>query len=381
MDLFGEEEVLESDDEDIIDHNADLDIEVFSHPRSMTHLAGHEDIESELLSLFNSGRMPHGIILSGIKGIGKATLAYKLTRFLLKHGADDPNQDGLFGEADDKPTSLEISKDDPVFFKVASGGHPDLLTLERQYDATKNKTAESLAVSELRKVEPFLRMTSSNGGWRVVIIDDADTMNRNAQNALLKILEEPPKNTLLILVAHRLGALIPTIRSRTRLISIKPLEGETINELLKRKGYELDSNQTEIISSLSDGSFGKTCKIVEEGGLENLMTIVSLIGNSDGTAIHALSEQLSRAGQEQAYKAFTENFLWIYKTLCFAKARGQSLSPASLNEEPLSTILKKSSLQQLLSFCENLSNHFEMTQRNNLDKRQAVLGAFHIVAA
>ena len=148
MVLFGEEETVEENTP-----SAEFlePAEEFTHPRAMNTLLGHEEIERELLNLFNSGRMPHGLILSGPKGIGKATLAYKFTRFLFKHGASDPNLDSLFGDgAEDTPTSLDIAHDDPVFSKVASGGHPDLLTIERLYDATKNKTVEGLAVAELR---------------------------------------------------------------------------------------------------------------------------------------------------------------------------------------------------------------------------------------
>jgi len=267
---------------------------------------------------------------------------------------------------------------------VASGGYSDLLTIERLYDATKNKTSEGLAVAELRKVQPFLRMTSSNGGWRVVIIDDADTMNRNAQNALLKILEEPPKNTILILVTHRLGALIPTIRSRTRLINVKTISPVIMTELLAHKGHALSPDQTDIISAMANGSFGKACDILEQGGLDNFATITSILNdapNFDWRIIHHHADLCARAGQEQTYKNFTQTLLWIYKTLAFAKARGHALKPYSLNEEPLTSILANSSLAQLLKICENLSSHFDMTARGNLDKKQAILGAFQIITA
>ena len=273
MNLFGEDEVVETEASESIGALADFEPEqFFTHPRSMHALIGHEETQNQLLSLFNSGRMHHGIILNGVKGIGKATLAYRFARFLIKNPPADPNQNSLFGDNADaaEPTTLEVDREDPVFRRVASGGHADLLTLERAYDATKNKTAESLSVADLRKVEPFLRMTSSDGGWRVVVIDDADTMNRNAQNALLKILEEPPKNTVIILVTHRLGALIPTIRSRTRLFNLKPLSPDEMTELLSAKGHTLDSNQSAIINAMAEGSFGKANDILEpEGMLSN----------------------------------------------------------------------------------------------------------------
>lgn len=382
MDLFGEDEVIEEAGE-VLDTSEPA--EGFTHPRTMSKLLGHEDAEHELLELFNSDRMPHGLILNGIKGIGKATLAYKFARFLFKNPPADPNQDSLFGDGGgESPNTLDVSSDDPVFRKVASGGHPDLLTIERLYDAGKNKTAESLAVSELRKVEPFLRMTSSDGGWRVVIIDDADTMNRNAQNALLKILEEPPKNTVLILITHRLGALIPTIRSRTRLMNIKNLRPETMNELMSIKGHSLADHQTEIITAMADGSFGKTIEILEEGGLDSFAQITAILNeghNIDWRGVHHLADQCARAGQEKAYKNLTQTLLWLYKTLAFAKARGQGLVPAALNEEPLTKILRNSSLAELLEICDKLSQQFDMTERGNLDKKQAVLSALQIINA
>ena len=383
MDLFGEEETIEDTAEKLTSFEP---VEEFTHPRSMSKLLGHEDAEQQLIELFNSGRMPHGLILNGIKGIGKATLAYKFARFLFKNPPADPNQNSMFDDigAGEQLNTLDAPTDDPIFRKVASGGHPDLLTIERLYDATKNKTAETLAVSELRKVEPFLRMTSSDGGWRVVIIDDADTMNRNAQNALLKILEEPPKNTLIILITHRLGSLIPTIRSRARMMNIKNLKAHTMNELLNIKGHNLADHQMEIITSMADGSFGKTLEVLEEGGLDSFAQITAILNegrNIDWRGVHHLADQTARAGQEQAYKNLTQTLIWLYKTLAFAKARGQGLSPAALNEEPLTLILRNSSLAQLLEICEKLTSHFDMTARGNLDKKQAVLGAFQIITA
>ncbi|MFK7840351.1 MAG: DNA polymerase III subunit delta' [Bdellovibrionales bacterium] len=383
MDLFGEEEVIEKEETFEADESFE---EFFHHPRQMEHLLGHENAQEELLNAFKCGRMPHGIILNGVRGIGKATLAYRFARFLLKNPPHNPNQNSMF---DIEPvnldqSSLHIDRADPIFSRVASGGHPDLLTLERAYDATKNRTAESLAVAELRKVEPFLRMTSSNGGWRVVIIDDADTMNRNAQNALLKILEEPPKNTIIMLITHRLGALIPTIRSRTRLINIDIITNDVMNELLVKKGYSVDSNQLEIISAMANGSFGQACDLIEQGGLESFATITSILNdmpNIDWRLVHHHADQCARAGQDQLYKNMSHTLIWIYKTLVFAKARGHALKPYSLNEAPLSTILAKSSLAQLLKICENLTDHFEMTNRGNLDKKQAILGAFQIISA
>ncbi len=380
MDLFGEPEAPEIEDKTESPPALENEEELFAHPRTMPFCAGQEKAEHTLLELYHSNRMPHGIIFAGQKGIGKATTAFRLARFLLKNAPKDPNQNSMFDDAPaETPKTMDIPSDDRIFRQVASGGHPDLLTIERTYDATKNKTQDLLAVAELRKVEPFLRRTASEGGWRVVIIDDADTMNRNAQNALLKILEEPPAQTVIILVAHRAGALIPTIRSRARTLNFDKLSPDIITDLLAQNGTYIDPFQGETLSALAEGSFGAALGMLEDGGLEMLETILEFIKSPDWPKIHSFADQISRAGQETQYKTFTTILLWIYKTLSFAKARGLALQPAALNEEPLSTILQNSSLAQLLKICENLSDCFESTARANLDKRQAVLSAFKTI--
>lgn len=354
MDLFGGE--LDPPEEIIdVTEAPPVEIERFAHPRTMNICLGHEEIEQKMLQSFKSGHMPHGLIFSGPKGIGKATMAYKLTKTILGH-------ENL----------------------VNSGGHPDLMSVERLYDPVKNTQKASVEVAEIRKVTPFLRMTASYGGWRIVIIDDADTMNRNAQNALLKILEEPPKNTLIILVAHRLGTLIPTIRSRTQLINFHALSPDILSNLLSQAGHDLTPNNLQTLISMSGGSFGRAQQLLEEGGLETLDTITSTMEsypNWDWPAIHALADTLGRAGQNKAYDLFAELMIWVFSELALVKAKGQQLDHVMLTKPALESLLKNSSLEQLLKICENLNNHFAKVSGANLDKRQGVLHAFSLITA
>ena len=352
MDLFGEAETVEK----VTPNPTETSDTAFSHPREMDILIGHENTQKELLELLNTGKIPHGLILSGLKGIGKATLAYRLARFLLKTGQTDPNQDKLFEAEQSKHSTLELNKDDPIFSRVASGGHPDLLTLERQYDPTKNKTAETLAVSELRRVEPFLRMTSSNGGWRIVIIDDADTMNRNAQNALLKILEEPPPKTLIILITHRLGALIPTIRSRARTLNMKEIGIDAMTQLIRLKNEPLSQMQITKLIDMAEGSFGKLCNLIDENGVEALTTISELLENGSWAKIHTLADQTARAGQEQHYKNISSTLIWLMRKLTFLKARGEKSLPQYLETTTLAGILQTTSLKKLIETADALHN-------------------------
>ena len=188
-------------------------------PRGNPDLLGHEAVEAELRRLFDSGRMPHALLLSGPRGIGKATLAFRLARFVLAQGGGGEQAGpSLFGDdsgggEDAGSTGLATPPESGTFRRVASGGHADLLTVERSYDPSRRRLRGEIVVGDTREIGAFLRLTPADGGWRVVVVDGADEMNRNAANALLKILEEPPRRALLLLVAHSPGKLLPTIRS------------------------------------------------------------------------------------------------------------------------------------------------------------------------
>ncbi len=395
MDLFGEEappakQELKPEKTPppvIHDFGEAEEEEGLQHPRLMNICLGHETLEQEFLDLFNAGRLPHAIILSGTRGIGKATLAFRLARFLLKHGGEDSDQDSMFATTDtpQNATTLDIDKEDKIFHLVAANAHPDMLTIERAYDESKDRYKDSVDVKSIRKVTPFLRMTSSEGSYRIVIIDDADTMNRSAQNALLKILEEPPEKTLIILITHRAGALIPTIKSRARLINVHSLSPEHFKELLEKNGQSLSHKDLETITALAEGSIGKAVEYIDQGGLEILDKLLTLYENFGGAGgkvnwepIHKLGNDLAKIGQDQQYANFTTLMQWIYQTLLLAKARNLN-PPAPLDNTTFQNILATTSLNHLIEICDSLKTHFDSIKYANLDKKQGVLGAFSLI--
>lgn len=154
-------------------------------PRENPDLIGHEAAEAALVAAYRAGRLPHAWLFTGPRGIGKATLAFRFARFLL--AASERMGQGLF--AAPPPTRLAMAPDHPVFRRVASGGHPDLLVVERGYDPRRRRLRSEIVVADTRAVAGFLRLTAAEGGWRVVVLDGADAMNRNAANAVLKIFE------------------------------------------------------------------------------------------------------------------------------------------------------------------------------------------------
>ncbi len=352
-------------------------------PRQSDFFVGHEQNEQAILNLINAGNVPHAMIFAGPKGIGKSTFAFRVARALFKNGTSDSAQDSMFGDMPAELTNLKVASDDPVFSKVASGGHPDLLTIGRAIDVKKGTKKNNLDVETARKVAPFLRMTSSDGGWRVVIVDDADTMNRNAQNAMLKILEEPPSNALLILVCHRLGAMIPTIRSRCRVLNFDALNKEELAALMTREvGNTLSEEDKVILNFLGQGSIGQAQRVISTGGIETANQVLGMLEtwpNFNKVDIHHLSDQAGRAGQEGGFENIEAVFKNTFETLTFAKAKGEALV-APLNKDVYNKMLERYSLSDLTEFCDNLNTHFAQAKFANLDKRQAVVGAFTIIA-
>lgn len=354
-----------------------------AEPRRSDFFVGHTEIEKSLLSLINSGAMPHAIIFAGQQGIGKATLAFRLARCLLKHGTAGEAQDSLFGDVPAEITSLSIPNDDSVFAKVASGGHPDFLSLEYSLDPKKIDKKADIDVYTARKIAPFLRMTSSDGGWRVVIVDNADTMNRNAQNAILKILEEPPSNALLVLVCHRLGAMIPTIRSRCRVMHFNPLNEEELSRLMEKEvGASLSNQDKNIVNFLGQGSIGAVHDCIETGGLDVAGQVLSLFEqwpNFNGVEIHHLADQCGKQGAEHNFGHVAKTFMAVFESLVFAKAKGEQQLQPPINGAVYAAMLARYSLEDLTQICDKLRVHFAQAEYSSLDKRLAVLEAFNII--
>src|SRR3982074_837455 len=190
------------------------------HPREPTALFGHREAETALLNAFRSGRIPHAWLIGGAQGIGKATLAYRMARFVLAH------RNPLASDVQ-RAETVHIDPNHPVARHVAAGAHGGLLTLERTPN-DKGVLRTVITVDETRETISFFGSTAAVEGWRICIVDTVDELNPSAANALLKILGEPPRQSLFLLVSHAPARVLPTIQSRCRKLALRPLAASDV---------------------------------------------------------------------------------------------------------------------------------------------------------
>jgi DNA polymerase III subunit delta' len=293
----------------------------FPHPRATGVLIGHDRVEQLLLQAFAGGRMHHAWLLAGGEGIGKATLAYRLARYVLAL----PEERDLAGQ------NLQVSPHAAAARQVTALSHPGLLVLRRPYDPRAKRFAASIPVDEVRRVKSFLGLTGADNAWRVVIVDSADELNPNAANALLKSLEEPPARALFLLVSAQPGGLLPTIRSRCRRLDLEPLAADALRRAVTAAVAASDVNappdqQWPLLERLAEGSVRRALQLAASGGLElyeRIETILSALPKLDWAAVHALSDELAGNAQEQRFEAFYDLYLDLLARLIRARATEQ----------------------------------------------------------
>ncbi|HYE50431.1 MAG TPA: DNA polymerase III subunit delta' [Azospirillaceae bacterium] len=358
-------------------------------PRRNPDLLAHERAERLLLDSYNSGRLHHAWLIGGPPGIGKATLAYRFARFVLANGGPGEAADGLFG-APPPPSSLRVDPEHPVARRISASGHADLLTIERTWDEKKKRFKRDLPVDEVRRIAPFLRLTSAEGGWRVVVVDGVDQMNPSGQNAILKILEEPPPRALLLLVADNVGALLPTIRSRTRRLMLDPLPEAVVVQLLATHAPDLPAADRTALARLSEGSVGRALDLAQSGGLglyREILGVLEGLPRLDVLACHGLADKVARAGADQAWEAATELVLWWLARVNRGLARGAHPPEVVAGEGVLAARLAKAAaardrgLDRWVEVWDNVTRLFARAESANLDRKQTMLSALLAIEA
>lgn len=261
-------------------------IEGFAHPRETTHLVGQDAALVRVSRAIRSGRPPQAWLISGPPGVGKATLAYRMARYVLAYGATDRGAE-----------DLSVPEKDPAAIQVAAASHPGLLVLKRGLNPETGKLMNVLSVNEIRRLAGFFGMTSGAGGWRVAIIDTADDMNDAAANALLKMLEEPPSRAMLIVLSNVPGRLLATIRSRCQKVDLRPLDSAIVERELSRLLPGSDAQERVALARLTRGSIGMALQLADGEGIGLAQAADRLLDNAsvpDVAAILALGDKIGR---------------------------------------------------------------------------------------
>ena len=261
-------------------------IEGFAHPREIHALMGQDQALARAARAVRSGRPPSAWLITGAPGIGKATLAYRIARYLLAHGATAAGAE-----------DLSVPENHPAARQVAAGSHPGLLVLKRAVNPKTGKLMTVLSVDEIRKLANFFGMTSGAGGWRLAIVDTADDMNDNAANALLKMLEEPPAHAMLLLLSNTPGRLLPTIRSRCQRLEMRPLDDAMLERMLARELPETSAAERAALARVAGGSIGAALTLANGEGAALAQEADRLIDQArepDVLALLSLGEKLFR---------------------------------------------------------------------------------------
>ena len=334
------------------------------HPRHASILVGHAQAEQDLLEAYRANRLPHAIILGGPPGIGKATLAWRLARFILAH--PDPTSATVRGARD-----LSASDETRVAAQIASLSHPDVSLLRREINEKTKRFYTEIRADDVRRTIQLFQRAAGAGGYRICLVDSAEDLNRSSANALLKLIEEPPPASLFLLVAHRPGLILPTIRSRARFMRLQSLTAPEIETVIASLGAPWrDESPANIAKAAAQarGSVHGALRLINAQGLELdalVQRLLQRLPTVDWREVHRLADQIGGRDGEAGFEiAMTAIHDWIDDCV----QRGATSQNAAR-------------LVPYAEAWEKVTANARETDALNLDKRPLLLTIFSDLAA
>jgi len=334
------------------------------HPRETAALFGQDAAEARFLEAAASGRLHHAWLLAGPRGVGKATLAWRIARFLVAGG---------------RGAGLAMARDDPVFRQLAALGSPQLFLARRPWDDKAERLRTAISVEEVRALKSFLQLTAADAGWRVAIVDSADELTPSAANALLKILEEPPARTVLLLVSHRPAALLPTIRSRCRTLRLAPLAAGDLARALADAGSAPDPADAVALAALAGGSAGAALALAAGDGVARYAEITALLATRPLDRRRAIALAEAAAGRDSGARyALTLELVRLALSRLALAGAGAPVVPVSEAEAALVAGLGATPAQGRLwaGLVTDLAARTAHARAVNLDPAQVILDTF-----
>ena len=261
-------------------------------------IVGQDRAIDQFATAWASRKLHHAWLLAGPKGVGKASFAKAAARRVLAEAAGPPF---------DLPL-IDTSDDHPIVKLVEAGSHPEMRWLERLVNERTSNLARNISVDQIRELGEFMSMTAALSPWRVAVIDTVDELETSGANALLKILEEPPANTLFFLVSHAAGRLIPTIRSRCRRLDFQKLDDDAMTSILEVRAPDVPASERQRIAGMSFGSAGRALAFAELdlAKLEDAALAILRQGDPTNARRSSLASDLGKKGAADRYAAFLE---------------------------------------------------------------------------
>jgi DNA polymerase III subunit delta' len=261
-------------------------------------IVGQDKAIEQFAAAWASRKLHHAWLLAGSRGVGKASFAHAAARRLLAEAA---------GPSFDSP-GLETPDNHPIVRLIEAGSHPDMRRLERLVNEKTGNLARNISVAQVRELGEFLGLTAALSDWRVVVIDTVDELEPAAANALLKILEEPPPNSIFLLVSHAPGRLLPTVRSRCRRLDFHNLDDDAMTSILESGAPQLSASGREKIIAMSGGSAGRAIAFAELdlAKLEDSALTILRQGDPTNARRSELAMELGKKAAVDRYAAFLE---------------------------------------------------------------------------
>ncbi len=352
---------------------------IYSSSRMNSKLLGHENAEKLFFDLITEKTLTHSWMFSGPKGIGKASLAYRIARYLLctNDKKTKCHRPSIEEKRSIKTGHLWVDPKLDIFQRVSVGSHADLLTIERKPDR-RGKLASNIIIDDVRKINNFFNKTAAEGGWRIVIIDSADEMTLNAANALLKNLEEPPFNTLLLLISHNPSSLLPTIRSRCRDLPLSILEHQDMIKLLNAYLPDLTDADRMLLAVIGEGRIGYAITLSESGGLQIYKDILELLNSMPKLNFKNLDDFCTKLAKSGAEDIFL-NSMQLLNGILARLIRGHFMDDEKLimpETHLQKTFLEYGDLDTWINLWENINNFQNNHKLLNLDPKQTTLNIF-----